>query len=156
MSWRFYFLSFSISASFPCVYQVCLIPKSAHGTNPASAYMAGMKIQPVEVDRYGNIDVAHLKAMVLTLPFIDWRALCWEGTEMVMLQLGRGLGRAEVRMEGCEIDAWCQLCLLLDVMKDHDSFSKWVCREREQNSKTLTIIKGKEKNKRQFYFLVPN
>ncbi|KAM5298419.1 glycine dehydrogenase (decarboxylating), mitochondrial [Ctenodactylus gundi] len=43
---------------------VCLIPKSAHGTNPASAHMAGMKIQPVEVDRYGNIDSAHLKAMV--------------------------------------------------------------------------------------------
>lgn len=43
---------------------VCLIPKSAHGTNPASAQMAGMKIQPVEVDKHGNIDVAHLKAMV--------------------------------------------------------------------------------------------
>uniref|UniRef100_A0A8C5P4X0 Glycine cleavage system P protein n=1 Tax=Jaculus jaculus TaxID=51337 RepID=A0A8C5P4X0_JACJA len=43
---------------------VCLIPKSAHGTNPASAYMAGMQIQPVEVDRFGNIDTAHLKAMV--------------------------------------------------------------------------------------------
>ncbi|XP_051002284.1 glycine dehydrogenase (decarboxylating), mitochondrial [Acomys russatus] len=43
---------------------VCLIPKSAHGTNPASAHMAGMVIQPVEVDRYGNIDAAHLKAMV--------------------------------------------------------------------------------------------
>ncbi|XP_073736858.1 glycine dehydrogenase (decarboxylating), mitochondrial isoform X3 [Callorhinus ursinus] len=43
---------------------VCLIPKSAHGTNPASAHMAGMKIQPVEVDKYGNIDTAHLKAMV--------------------------------------------------------------------------------------------
>ncbi|XP_077004328.1 glycine dehydrogenase (decarboxylating), mitochondrial isoform X1 [Tamandua tetradactyla] len=43
---------------------VCLIPKSAHGTNPASAHMAGMKIQPVEVDKYGSIDVAHLKAMV--------------------------------------------------------------------------------------------
>uniref|UniRef100_A0A8C2RVV9 Glycine cleavage system P protein n=1 Tax=Capra hircus TaxID=9925 RepID=A0A8C2RVV9_CAPHI len=43
---------------------VCLIPKSAHGTNPASAHMAGMKIQPVEVDKYGNIDAAHLKAMV--------------------------------------------------------------------------------------------
>lgn len=42
--------------------------------------MAGMKIQPVEVDRYGNIDVAHLKAMVLTLPFADWSALSWEGT----------------------------------------------------------------------------
>ncbi|XP_010608993.1 glycine dehydrogenase (decarboxylating), mitochondrial [Fukomys damarensis] len=43
---------------------VCLIPKSAHGTNPASARMAGMEIQPVEVDKYGNIDAAHLKAMV--------------------------------------------------------------------------------------------
>ncbi|XP_006740872.1 glycine dehydrogenase (decarboxylating), mitochondrial [Leptonychotes weddellii] len=43
---------------------VCLIPKSAHGTNPASAHMAGMKIQPVEVDKYGNIDTAHLEAMV--------------------------------------------------------------------------------------------
>ncbi|KAM4708873.1 glycine dehydrogenase (decarboxylating), mitochondrial [Discoglossus pictus] len=43
---------------------VCLIPKSAHGTNPASAQMAGMKIQPVEIDKNGNIDIAHLKAMV--------------------------------------------------------------------------------------------
>ncbi|KAJ6668181.1 hypothetical protein lerEdw1_015558 [Lerista edwardsae] len=43
---------------------VCLIPKSAHGTNPASAQMAGMKIQPVEVDKNGSIDVGHLKAMV--------------------------------------------------------------------------------------------
>lgn len=44
--------------------QVCLIPKSAHGTNPASAQMAGMKVQVVEVDKDGSIDVAHLKAMV--------------------------------------------------------------------------------------------
>uniref|UniRef100_A0A8C1M1X0 Glycine cleavage system P protein n=1 Tax=Cyprinus carpio TaxID=7962 RepID=A0A8C1M1X0_CYPCA len=43
---------------------VCLIPKSAHGTNPASAQMAGMKVQVVEVDKDGNIDVSHLKAMV--------------------------------------------------------------------------------------------
>uniref|UniRef100_A0AAR2JKK0 glycine dehydrogenase (aminomethyl-transferring) n=1 Tax=Pygocentrus nattereri TaxID=42514 RepID=A0AAR2JKK0_PYGNA len=43
---------------------VCLIPKSAHGTNPASAQMAGMKVQVVEVDKDGNIDVVHLKAMV--------------------------------------------------------------------------------------------
>lgn len=61
-----------------CALKVCLIPKSAHGTNPASAYMAGMAIQPVDVDRYGNIDTAHLKAMVLTLPFTDWRGLGWE------------------------------------------------------------------------------
>lgn len=44
--------------------QVCLIPKSAHGTNPASAQMAGMKVQVVEVDKDGNIDLAHLKALV--------------------------------------------------------------------------------------------
>ncbi|KAM9367323.1 glycine dehydrogenase (decarboxylating), mitochondrial [Phaethornis superciliosus] len=43
---------------------VCLIPKSAHGTNPASAQMAGMKIQPIEVDKNGSIDISHLKAMV--------------------------------------------------------------------------------------------
>uniref|UniRef100_A0A8C6XYC7 glycine dehydrogenase (aminomethyl-transferring) n=1 Tax=Naja naja TaxID=35670 RepID=A0A8C6XYC7_NAJNA len=43
---------------------VCLIPKSAHGTNPASAQMAGMKIQPIEVDKNGSIDLSHLKAMV--------------------------------------------------------------------------------------------
>ncbi|KAM6104717.1 glycine dehydrogenase (decarboxylating), mitochondrial [Pterocles gutturalis] len=44
--------------------KVCLIPKSAHGTNPASAQMAGMKIQPIEVDKNGSIDISHLKAMV--------------------------------------------------------------------------------------------
>uniref|UniRef100_A0A8C4NWG4 glycine dehydrogenase (aminomethyl-transferring) n=1 Tax=Dicentrarchus labrax TaxID=13489 RepID=A0A8C4NWG4_DICLA len=43
---------------------VCLIPKSAHGTNPASAQMAGMKVQVVEVDKDGNIDMAHLKSLV--------------------------------------------------------------------------------------------
>lgn len=51
---------------------------------------------------------------------------------MVMSWLGRGLGRSEVGMEGCEIGQ-CQLCLLLCVMKDIDPFSKWVCRERIQS-----------------------
>lgn len=41
---------------------VCLIPTSAHGTNPASAVMAGMKVVPVDCDREGNIDIADLKA----------------------------------------------------------------------------------------------
>jgi glycine dehydrogenase len=41
---------------------VCLIPHSAHGTNPASAVMAGMKVVVVETDDYGNIDVADLEA----------------------------------------------------------------------------------------------
>jgi glycine dehydrogenase len=41
---------------------VCLIPTSAHGTNPASAQMAGMKVVPVSCDRQGNIDLKDLEA----------------------------------------------------------------------------------------------
>jgi len=41
---------------------VCLIPSSAHGTNPASAVMAGMDVVVVGCDANGNIDVADLKA----------------------------------------------------------------------------------------------
>ena len=41
---------------------VVLIPASAHGTNPASAAMAGMKIVTVACDEHGNIDVEDLKA----------------------------------------------------------------------------------------------
>jgi glycine dehydrogenase len=40
----------------------CLIPQSAHGTNPASAAMAGMKVVVVKCDENGNIDVPDLKA----------------------------------------------------------------------------------------------
>ncbi|MGB4710710.1 MAG: aminomethyl-transferring glycine dehydrogenase [Fuerstiella sp.] len=41
---------------------VCLIPTSAHGTNPASAVMVGMKVVPVECDSDGNIDIQSLEA----------------------------------------------------------------------------------------------
>ena len=41
---------------------VCLIPTSAHGTNPASAAMCGMKIVVVACDVHGNVDVADLEA----------------------------------------------------------------------------------------------
>ncbi len=41
---------------------ICLIPASAHGTNPASAVMCGMKVVVVECDDNGNIDVKDLKA----------------------------------------------------------------------------------------------
>lgn len=43
---------------------VCVIPSSAHGTNPASAVMAGMKVVVVACDTMGNIDFADLKAKV--------------------------------------------------------------------------------------------
>jgi glycine dehydrogenase len=40
---------------------ICLIPASAHGTNPASAHMAGMTVVVVSCDRHGNIDLADLE-----------------------------------------------------------------------------------------------
>ena len=40
---------------------ICLIPSSAHGTNPASAVMAGMKVVVVGTDKHGNINVDELK-----------------------------------------------------------------------------------------------
>jgi glycine dehydrogenase len=58
---------------------ICLIPSSAHGTNPASAAMAGLKIVVVACDRAGNIDLddlrlkaahhaGHLAALMVTYP----------------------------------------------------------------------------------------
>jgi glycine dehydrogenase len=42
---------------------ICLIPKSAHGTNPASAAMAGMRVVPINCDtKTGNLDIADLVA----------------------------------------------------------------------------------------------
>jgi glycine dehydrogenase len=45
---------------------VCLIPTSAHGTNPASAVMAGMQVVPVKCDAAGNIDIADLREKATT------------------------------------------------------------------------------------------
>ncbi|HSN34340.1 MAG TPA: aminomethyl-transferring glycine dehydrogenase, partial [Ideonella sp.] len=41
---------------------VCLIPESAHGTNPASAHLAGMRVVVVKCDALGNVDLADLRA----------------------------------------------------------------------------------------------
>lgn len=43
---------------------VCIIPVSAHGTNPASAVLAGMKVVVVKSDDKGNIDIEDLRAKV--------------------------------------------------------------------------------------------
>ena len=43
---------------------ICLIPSSAHGTNAASAVMAGMKVVVIECDEAGNVSVADLKAKI--------------------------------------------------------------------------------------------
>ena len=41
---------------------ICLIPESAHGTNPASAHMAGMRVVVVACEEAGDIDLEDLKA----------------------------------------------------------------------------------------------
>jgi len=43
---------------------VCLIPTSAHGTNPASAQMCGMRVVPVKVDKNGSVDINDLQSLV--------------------------------------------------------------------------------------------
>ncbi len=43
---------------------VCLIPSSAHGTNPASANMAGLQVVVVECDSQGNVDLTDLRAKI--------------------------------------------------------------------------------------------
>jgi len=48
---------------------ICLIPTSAHGTNPASAVMAGMKIVPVKCDEDGNIDIKDLTKQAIMNTF---------------------------------------------------------------------------------------
>ncbi|RYG99588.1 MAG: aminomethyl-transferring glycine dehydrogenase, partial [Alphaproteobacteria bacterium] len=45
---------------------ICLIPTSAHGTNPASAQMAGMKVVPVKVSDNGDIDLVDFRAKAET------------------------------------------------------------------------------------------
>ncbi len=43
---------------------ICLIPASAHGTNPASAHMAGYRVVVVACDRDGNVDIADLRTKI--------------------------------------------------------------------------------------------
>ncbi len=47
---------------------ICLIPSSAHGTNPASAQMANMQVVVVKCDERGNVDLADLKAKIAQYP----------------------------------------------------------------------------------------
>ena len=49
---------------------ICLIPSSAHGTNAASAVMAGMKVVVVATDESGNVDLADLDAKAEEPPSI--------------------------------------------------------------------------------------
>jgi glycine dehydrogenase len=97
--------------------QICLIPKSAHGTNPASAVMAGMQVVVVECDERGNVDLADLRAksqehgknlaaLMVTYPSThgvfeeEIREIC----ELIHAQGG------QVYMDGANMNAQVGLC----------------------------------------------
>ena len=96
---------------------VCLIPTSAHGTNPASAVMAGLKVVPVATLKDGDIDLADLRAkadahandlaaLMVTYPSTHgvFEPTIREISEIVHKHGG------QVYMDGANMNAQCGLC----------------------------------------------
>jgi glycine dehydrogenase len=115
---------------------VCLIPLSAHGTNPASAAMVGMTVVIVACDRQGNVDVADLEAkaaqyrdrlsaLMLTYPSThgvfeaDVRRIC----QIIHTHGG------QVYMDGANLNAQVGLCRPGDIGADvcHLNLHKTFC-----------------------------
>jgi glycine dehydrogenase len=96
---------------------VCLIPQSAHGTNPASAAMVGMKIVVVKTDESGNIDVddlrikaeqhaADLSALMVTYPSTHG---VFEESITEICDIVHRFG-GQVYMDGANMNAQVGLC----------------------------------------------
>jgi glycine dehydrogenase len=115
---------------------VCLIPQSAHGTNPASAVMAGFEVVVVKSDTNGNVDVADLKkraeqykdrlaALMITYPSTHGifeesiREIC-----SVVHEFG-----GQVYMDGANMNAMVGLCRPGDIGADvcHLNLHKTFC-----------------------------
>jgi glycine dehydrogenase len=115
---------------------LCLIPTSAHGTNPASAVMAGLKVVPVACDKEGNIDVADLKAkaeshknnlaaLMVTYPSTHG---VFEETIKEICQIVHACG-GQVYMDGANLNAQVGLCRPGDMGADvcHLNLHKTFC-----------------------------
>jgi len=96
---------------------VCLIPSSAHGTNPASAIMAGMEVVVVQCDTQGNVDVADLErkaaahadrlaALMVTYPSTHG---VFEEAIGRICEIVHGHG-GQVYMDGANFNAMVGLC----------------------------------------------
>ncbi|MDQ2697009.1 MAG: aminomethyl-transferring glycine dehydrogenase [Pseudomonadota bacterium] len=96
---------------------VCLIPSSAHGTNPASAQMAGLKVVVVQCDARGNVDLAdlrakaekhsrHLAAIMITYP--STHGVFEESVREVCAVVHRHGG--QVYIDGANLNAQVGLC----------------------------------------------
>ncbi|TVQ94580.1 MAG: glycine dehydrogenase (aminomethyl-transferring) [Deltaproteobacteria bacterium] len=114
----------------------CLIPTSAHGTNPASAVMAGMVVVPVACDDDGNIDVADLQAKAerfrdtlaaLMVTYPSTHGVFEEGIrEVCAIVHERG---GQVYMDGANMNAMVGLCRPGDIGADvcHLNLHKTFC-----------------------------
>ena len=115
---------------------VCLIPVSAHGTNPASAAMVGMTVVPVACDRQGNVDVADLEAkavqyrdrlaaLMLTYPSTHG---VFEANVRRICQIVHTHG-GQVYMDGANMNAQVGLCRPGDIGADvcHLNLHKTFC-----------------------------
>jgi glycine cleavage system P protein (glycine dehydrogenase) len=103
----------------------CLIPTSAHGTNPASAVMAGLQVVPVQSDARGNIDVADLRAkaaqhgdtlaaLMVTYPSTHG---VFESSIRELCEIVHAHG-GQVYMDGANMNAQVGLCRPADIGAD--------------------------------------
>ena len=116
--------------------KVCLIPQSAHGTNPASAVMAGMRVVVVKTDERGNIDVADLRAkaqdhalnlaaLMITYPSTHG---VFEESIVEICEVVHKFG-GQVYMDGANMNAMVGLCRPADIGADvcHLNLHKTFC-----------------------------
>ncbi len=115
---------------------ICLIPTSAHGTNPASAVMAGMTVVPVGCDAQGNVDVADLRkkveqhgpklaALMVTYPSTHG---VFEESIREICDMVHAAG-GQVYMDGANLNAQVALCRPGDIGADvcHLNLHKTFC-----------------------------
>ncbi|TKS60461.1 MAG: glycine dehydrogenase (aminomethyl-transferring) [Nitrospira sp.] len=115
---------------------VCLIPVSAHGTNPASATMAGMTVVAVACDRRGNVDLDDLEAKAaehrdrlsaLMLTYPSTHGVFEAGVRRIC-QIVHTHG-GQVYIDGANMNAQIGLCRLCDIGADvcHLNLHKTFC-----------------------------
>jgi glycine dehydrogenase len=115
---------------------ICLIPQSAHGTNPASAVMAGMKVIAVKCDDDGNIDMADLQAKAEKhAPELSALMVTYPSTHGVFEESIKAACEimhrhgAQVYMDGANMNAQVGLCSPGDIGADvcHLNLHKTFC-----------------------------
>ena len=115
---------------------VCLIPSSAHGTNPASARMAGLEVAVVECDAHGNVDLADLKAkLVAHADRVAALMITYPSTHGVFEQAAPEIcalvhdAGGQVYMDGANLNALAGLARPADIGADvcHINLHKTFC-----------------------------